>query len=574
MIKKIGVIVALFMLSFSVNAQIKVTDEEIGFDREQIEKAILSNSNELLFLKGSTTEKINQLRDLYVKRYLDRIERSKNRMPPIEPPVNETCVNMDFVEGNFNGWCRYWDNYEQYDEGHNPYDDDGNGTCDLDGDIIDSGPHDNWNFTNNLRFEVIDQGNFNDPFIGTGDDFPAGVTDVVRLGNDRVYFGKDQLRQTFILSEDNSIYKFHYAAVLENPDNHDFSAQPYFKFYIEVNGNIIDCTEKLFVAGQVPDFTTVELPNPLTGILSRIQFSGWQPFIIDLSSYASDDDEVTIVLEAADCSHLGHFGYAFFSGECLSSDDGIEVESSSGEFCVDEPLVFTNTAIGTFIDEEYLWTFHDVGGPVTSTEASPIYTFNTAGSYLVELSITTSDACILEFSKTVDISPCLPEPCNDCDSFKPKPKQRYVISAWTKEDLNTQVKTYEHSSITISYLDNSDQVMSSSEFVPNGKIIEGWQRIYSEFQIPENTAAIEIILNNIGTSPNYFDDIRIHPFNGSMKSFAYDPETQRLMAELDENNYSTYYEYDNEGGLIRVKKETEKGVYTIKETRSKTSIKN
>ena len=40
------------------------------------------------------------------------------------------------------------------------------------------------------------------------------------------------------------------------------------------------------------------------------------------------------------------------------------------------------------------------------------------------------------------------------------------------------------------------------------------------------------------------------------------------MAELDENNYSTFYEYDNEGGLIRVKKETEKGVYTIQETRS------
>lgn len=66
----------------------------------------------------------------------------------------------------------------------------------------------------------------------------------------------------------------------------------------------------------------------------------------------------------------------------------------------------------------------------------------------------------------------------------------------------------------------------------------------------------------------YFDDIRIHPFNGNMKSFVYDPQTQRLMAELDENNYATLYEYDQEGGLIRVKKETEKGIYTIQETRS------
>jgi hypothetical protein len=53
-----------------------------------------------------------------------------------------------------------------------------------------------------------------------------------------------------------------------------------------------------------------------------------------------------------------------------------------------------------------------------------------------------------------------------------------------------------------------------------------------------------------------------------MKSFVYDPDNQRLTAELDENNYATFYEYDKEGGLIRVKKETVKGVYTIQETRS------
>jgi len=42
----------------------------------------------------------------------------------------------------------------------------------------------------------------------------------------------------------------------------------------------------------------------------------------------------------------------------------------------------------------------------------------------------------------------------------------------------------------------------------------------------------------------------------------------RLMAELDENNYATFYEYDDDGTLIRVKKETERGIQTIKESRS------
>ena len=45
-------------------------------------------------------------------------------------------------------------------------------------------------------------------------------------------------------------------------------------------------------------------------------------------------------------------------------------------------------------------------------------------------------------------------------------------------------------------------------------------------------------------------------------------ENLRLMADLDENNYATYYEYDDDGTLIRVKKETERGIMTVQESRS------
>jgi hypothetical protein len=53
-----------------------------------------------------------------------------------------------------------------------------------------------------------------------------------------------------------------------------------------------------------------------------------------------------------------------------------------------------------------------------------------------------------------------------------------------------------------------------------------------------------------------------------MKSYVYDDISLRLMAELDENNYATFYEYDDDGSLVRVKKETEQGIKTIKETRN------
>ncbi|WP_299254021.1 hypothetical protein [uncultured Aquimarina sp.] len=162
-------------------------------------------------------------------------------------------------------------------------------------------------------------------------------------------------------------------------------------------------------------------------------------------------------------------------------------------------------------------------------------------------------------------------------SFKPIPGEKYVVSGWLKEDRPQQVVSYTSSGIIIDFgpnqLFNDDQIPIEGDadytFYPSGDIIDGWQRVIGIFEIPQDAVAIKIGLKGVGFGiDTYFDDIRIYPFNGNMKSFVYDNDTQRLMAELDENNYATYYEYDQEGGLVRVKKETEKGVYTIQETRS------
>jgi hypothetical protein len=152
----------------------------------------------------------------------------------------------------------------------------------------------------------------------------------------------------------------------------------------------------------------------------------------------------------------------------------------------------------------------------------------------------------------------------DNSSFIPNTNKGYVLSAWVKENNTAQPINYS-SSIDISF----EGATETYSFTPTGAIIEGWQRIEGVFNIPNGSTDINIALNN-NVSPNaaYFDDIRIHNADGNMKSFVYDPETQRLMAELDENNYATIYEYDKEGGLVRVKKETERGIYTIQETRS------
>jgi hypothetical protein len=56
-----------------------------------------------------------------------------------------------------------------------------------------------------------------------------------------------------------------------------------------------------------------------------------------------------------------------------------------------------------------------------------------------------------------------------------------------------------------------------------------------------------------------------------MKCYVYDPHDLRFVAELDERHYATFYEYDLEGKLVRVKKETERGIMTIQESRSNPS---
>ncbi len=182
------------------------------------------------------------------------------------------------------------------------------------------------------------------------------------------------------------------------------------------------------------------------------------------------------------------------------------------------------------------------------------------------------------------------EKCDDCYGVQLDIKKNYILSAWVHVDKMQQVISFKEEtqspSIEIKFTDEGQISLptvtdggivypGSVELFPQGNIIDGWQRIFGSFSVHPDTVFLEITLKNGSFSDAMlFDDIRIHPRDGSMKSFIYDEQNYRLMSELDENNYSTYYEYDAEGGLVRVKKETERGVKTIQESRSGSVIKN
>lgn len=164
----------------------------------------------------------------------------------------------------------------------------------------------------------------------------------------------------------------------------------------------------------------------------------------------------------------------------------------------------------------------------------------------------------------------------DCDlirNFSPSPGQ-YWLSAWVKETSGSPVldTAYEKSSIEVEMQIGATTL--SETFNVEGLLVDGWQQINGVFTVPDdaNLSRITIKLNNpVGDGwVSYFDDIRLQPYNAVMNTYVYDPISLRLAAVLDERNFATFYEYDDEGNLARTEKETEDGRITVQEVRSST----
>lgn len=149
--------------------------------------------------------------------------------------------------------------------------------------------------------------------------------------------------------------------------------------------------------------------------------------------------------------------------------------------------------------------------------------------------------------------------------FRPSPGD-YVASMWIREENISGLDTSFDGSYMVIETEDDNGNITRNELHPTGLIIEGWQRVEVKITIPTDAEILRIKFKTEATKA-WFDDFRIFPYNGSMKSYAYDDRTLRLMAELDENNYATMYEYDLEGNLIRIKKETVRGIKTLQESR-------
>lgn len=79
------------------------------------------------------------------------------------------------------------------------------------------------------------------------------------------------------------------------------------------------------------------------------------------------------------------------------------------------------------------------------------------------------------------------------------------------------------------------------------------------------------IMNNISSQPTvYIDDIRMQPLNAQVNTYVYDVISKRLLTSFDDQHFGLYYQYNQEGKLVRKLIETERGMKTIAETQYNT----
>lgn len=134
----------------------------------------------------------------------------------------------------------------------------------------------------------------------------------------------------------------------------------------------------------------------------------------------------------------------------------------------------------------------------------------------------------------------------------------YVFSAWIKDP---------HPSSKASSIDVN--VNGTTVNLSCKAVVEGWKLMEGDINLSlANNAEFKMTITPHEGGNVYLDDLRIYPKVSHMKTYTYNTKTFKLMAELDENNFASFYEYDDEGQLVRVKKETERGIVTLKETRT------
>ncbi len=197
--------------------------------------------------------------------------------------LNAQCLNADFELGNFTGW-----------QGRR-------GTC---------CPINTPNVGIFPGRHTIMSGPGTDPFTCNVVPVvsPFGGNFSARLGNSNINNQAEELRYSFVVTPNSTLFTYQYAVVFEDP-GHTIAEQPRFETSIQINGVAIPCTEYMVTAASnLPGFQTCPGIDAQGDPIFRT-YRNWSTVGVDLTPYLGQT--VTAIFRTGDCALGGHFGYAY-----------------------------------------------------------------------------------------------------------------------------------------------------------------------------------------------------------------------------------------------------------------------
>ena len=154
---------------------------------------------------------------------------------------------------------------------------------------------------------------------------PEGRLASVRLGNWETGSEAESVTYSMIVDENAPLLLLRYAMVLQNPENHTSSVMPQFvlEVFREELNPTTGKTELVLVDATCGDEKFVSGTNTSGWNKSKEEIGGsetlwrdWTSFGLDLRPYIGE--QLYIRLTTYDCNQSGHFGYAYFTLECVT----------------------------------------------------------------------------------------------------------------------------------------------------------------------------------------------------------------------------------------------------------------
>ncbi len=246
------------------------------------------------------------------------------------PVFAQTCPpNIDFEEGNFNGWTCYT-GVTSADNGEN---------------IISLIPTSGPVFNRHTMYSSFPGDGF-DEYGGFPINCPNGSGHSIKLGNNSGGGQAEGISYDFTIPAGQNTYTliYNYAVVFEDPSHLEFQ-QPRMEIEISnvTDREIIQCSSFTFFpnGSPLPGFNL----SPISASDSPVWYKNWSAVSISLNGQAGKT--IRLFFKTADCTFRRHFGYAYIdvNSECSGNFTG-------ASFCPDDTHV---DVVAPYGYQQYNW---------------------------------------------------------------------------------------------------------------------------------------------------------------------------------------------------------------------------